>query len=167
MDSNCLGPQSRLFKFSRGAENVGKAVAEKIRLRILIVDDNVDAAEIMGVLLESLGHDIQTAHDGHCGVQMARLFRPDVVLLDVGLPEMNGYEVARHLRQDPETRNLLLVAVTGYGQPEDLRRSDEAGFDLHVLKPVGMESLQSILARAEQLADVGARLKCGESIRSI
>lgn len=119
--------------------------------RVLIVDDNVDAAEIMAVLLQSLGHQVQTAHDGITGFEAARTFRPDVVLLDVGLPSMNGYEVARCLRRQPETAKIFLVALTGYGREEDRRLSREAGFNIHVLKPLGMDVLKSILAQAESV----------------
>jgi len=129
------------------------AAAMATPLRILLVDDNVDAAEIMGVLLESLGHQVRTARDGVSGVQMARRFRPDLILLDVGLPTMNGYEAARYLREQPETEHVVLVALTGYGQPEDRRRSQEAGFDLHVLKPLGMDSLLEILNWADQISN--------------
>ena len=129
--------------------------------RVLIVDDNIDAAEIMAVLLESLGHKVQTAHDGITGFEAARTFRPDVVLLDVGLPHMNGYEVARCLRRQPETAKVFLVALTGYGQEEDRRRSKEAGFDVHVLKPLGMDVLKSILAQSESAARFEAAIEAG------
>ena len=119
--------------------------------RVLVVDDNVDAAEIMAMLLESLGHKVQTAHDGIAGFKAANTFRPDIVLLDVGLPSMNGYEVARCLRREPGTANIFLVALTGYGREEDRRLSKEAGFDVHVLKPLGIETLRSILAQAESV----------------
>lgn len=124
--------------------------------RVLVVDDNVDAAQILGLLLESIGHKVQTAHDGLTALEAARVFMPDVVLLDVGLPRMDGYEVARHLRGKRETANVLLVALTGYGREEDRRRCHEAGFDVHLIKPIGLEALESLLARPNARRQTGS-----------
>jgi PAS domain S-box-containing protein len=104
--------------------------------RILIVDDNADAAETLALLLRLNGHDVQTALDGPAAVEAARAFQPDVALLDIGLPGMDGYEVARRLRREPGLKDVRLVAVTGYGREEDRLRSREAGFDHHLTKPV-------------------------------
>lgn len=117
-----------------------------MQLRILVVDDNVDAAESLGLLLRIQGHEIQTAHDGADALRLASVFRPDVVLLDIGLPRLDGYEVARRLRKDDNTRRCLLVAMTGYGQEEDRRKSRAAGFDLHIVKPVHPDAVREILA---------------------
>jgi PAS domain S-box-containing protein len=115
-------------------------------LDILVVDDNPDAAEAAGMLLRVLGHRVEILHDGPATLARAPLTRPDVVLLDIGLPHMNGYDVARALRKHPSMRNTLLVACTGYGQDNDGRRAREAGFDRHLVKPVDRASLEAILA---------------------
>ncbi len=115
-------------------------------LRILIVDDFADVAESLAVLLRSLGHKVDTAGCGMDAIEHAPIFRPDVVLLDIGLPDLDGFEVARRLRGLPETQQVVLVALTGYGQPEDHERSQAAGFDRHLLKPVDPEVLSDLLA---------------------
>jgi PAS domain S-box-containing protein len=114
--------------------------------RVLVVDDNVDAAESMATLLRLWGHQVRLAHNGPEALQAAGQCQPEVVVLDIGLPGMNGYEVARFLRQDPRFGQPLLVAVTGYGEEEDQRRSTEAGFDRHLVKPVAPEALRQVVA---------------------
>jgi CheY-like chemotaxis protein/nitrogen-specific signal transduction histidine kinase len=116
--------------------------------RVLVVDDSGDTAESAAVLLRMLGHQVETARDGHSALQAARAFRPEVVLLDIGLPGMSGYDVARALRAEAGDGALLLVAVTGYGQDEDRRRSAEAGFDGHLVKPVDPAAIQALLQDA-------------------
>jgi PAS domain S-box-containing protein len=113
--------------------------------RILVVDDNVDAAESMALLLGLGGHAVRTAHDGPSGIQAARELAPDVVVLDIGLPGMNGYEVARALREDPRLRAVILIALTGYGTTEDRGRALGAGFDHHLTKPVDPEALDALI----------------------
>jgi two-component system CheB/CheR fusion protein len=113
--------------------------------RILVVDDNPDSAETLALLLQFGGHDVRTAHEGESALETAYAFRPQVIVLDIGLPKMDGYEVARRLRQDPEMKKLFLVALTGYGQDEDRQRSKDAGFDHHLVKPVDPAELQSVL----------------------
>ncbi len=115
-------------------------------LRILIIEDNADAARTLAKLLMRYGHEVTTAYHGPAGLESARALRPEVVLCDLGLPEMDGYEVARTLRSDPATQSIRLIAVSGYGQDEDRRRSEEAGFDLHLTKPVDPSELQRLLA---------------------
>ena len=115
-------------------------------LRILVVDDNVDSAESLAMLLQTVGHEVQTAHDGPTGLTAALGFRPDAVLLDIGLPKMDGYEVARKIRLAPRLAATPLIALTGYGQESDRQRSREAGFDHHLVKPVDFEKLLRILA---------------------
>ncbi len=115
-------------------------------LRILVVDDNHDAADSLAVLLGMWGHDANVALDGPSALEELRRQRPEVVLLDIGLPEMDGYEVARRLRRTKEGRDVLLVAITGYGQREDRRLSQEAGFDDHLVKPVEPTFLRHLLA---------------------
>jgi PAS domain S-box-containing protein len=115
------------------------------RRRILVVDDNQDAAESLALLLQMWGHEVQVVFDGPAAIQSAAAFRPDMVLLDIGLPEMNGYEVARRIRLD-RGDGVALIALTGWGQDEDRRRSHEAGFDHHLTKPVEIEALQQVIA---------------------
>ncbi len=115
-------------------------------LKIMVVDDNEDAAEMLGMLLLSAGHDVLTVHDGPSTLVAALDFRPDVVLLDIGLPGLNGYEVATKLRQQTVFQDVVLVAMTGYGQDSDRKRSHEAGFDHHLVKPPDFNKLTEILS---------------------
>ena len=115
--------------------------------RVLVVDDNVDAAHSLALLLRSTGHEVQTSHDGVAALESAAAWRPDVVLLDIGLPRMDGYEVARRLRKDLHLQEALLIALTGYGQEEDRKLSQEAGFDAHLTKPIEIADLERLLAR--------------------
>jgi len=114
--------------------------------RVLVCDDNVDGAESLALMLGLLGHEVRTVHDGPAALATVRHWRPDAVLLDIGLPGMSGYEVARQMRSDPHLRGLLLVAVTGWGTQDDQRRSAAAGFDQHLTKPVEVTALESLLA---------------------
>ena len=111
----------------------------------MVVDDNVDAAESLAMMLELDGHSVIRAHDGAAAIAIAGSERPSVMLLDIGLPDIDGYELARRLRALPEVDNALLIAVTGYGQAEDRRRAEDAGFDRYLMKPVEFESLRSML----------------------
>ncbi|HEY9232209.1 MAG TPA: ATP-binding protein, partial [Blastocatellia bacterium] len=113
--------------------------------RVLVVDDNIDSAESMALLLELYGHQMRIAHDGPAALEAARRFRPQVVVLDIGLPGMDGYEVARHLRADAQTQRAILIAMTGYGQSEDRQQSMRAGFDHHLVKPLDPDVLQAII----------------------
>ncbi|MGH7170664.1 MAG: hybrid sensor histidine kinase/response regulator [Gemmataceae bacterium] len=115
-------------------------------LRILIVDDNRDGADSLAMMLRLMGNEIRTAYDGQQGVEVAEEFRPDVLLLDIGLPKLNGYEACRRLRQAPWCKGVVLIAVTGWGQKEDRRRSHDAGFDYHMVKPVAPQALMKMLA---------------------
>jgi CheY-like chemotaxis protein len=114
------------------------------RRRILIVDDNRDAADSLALLLQLNGHEVRTAYGGEEALEIAAAYDADFVLLDIGLPTINGYEVARRLRRQGFTSQL--VALTGYGQPEDVRRARDAGFDGHVVKPVDPDRLLESLA---------------------
>jgi PAS domain S-box-containing protein len=116
--------------------------------RVLVVDDNLDSLESMETLLQIWGHEVRTANDGPAALAVAEEYRPDVVLLDIGLPGMDGYEVAQRLREIPGLGNTVLVAVTGYGQESDRRRTREAGFNRHLVKPVEPSHLQEILTAA-------------------
>jgi len=118
-------------------------------LRVLVVDDNVDAAQSLAQLLEAYGHDVRTAHTGPTAVAAAGDYNADVVLLDIGLPELDGYEVARRIRKQPAHENTVLVAMTGYGQESDRRLSKEAGFDHHLVKPANFGKVLEILAQVK------------------
>jgi PAS domain S-box-containing protein len=114
--------------------------------RILVVDDNKDSAYSLGMLLRVNGNDIRTAHDGLEAVEVAEIFHPEVVLLDIGLPKLNGYDVARRIRQQPWGQSATLVALTGWGRDEDRRLSQEAGFNFHIVKPVDLAALEDLLS---------------------
>jgi PAS domain S-box-containing protein len=120
--------------------------------RILIVDDNQDAADSLGMFLRIQGNHVKTAYDGLEAIRVAAEFRPDVVLLDIGLPKLNGYEVARRIRAQEDGYRALLIAVTGWGQEDDRRRSQAAGFDHHITKPIEFEVLQKILVESQDKA---------------
>lgn len=113
--------------------------------RVLVVDDNKDAADSMRHLLELLGHDVRTANDGEAGITEAEAFRPELVLMDLGMPRMNGYEACRRIRAQPWGKDMLLVALTGWGQEDDRRKTAEAGFDHHFVKPVETAALRKLL----------------------
>ncbi|MBC7983541.1 MAG: response regulator, partial [Candidatus Obscuribacterales bacterium] len=114
--------------------------------RVLIVEDNVDAAQSLAILLAASGHDVRVSHDGPTAVEAALDHPPDVVLLDIGLPGFDGYEVARRMREQPILGNVELVALTGYGRSSDLQRAHDAGFDHHLVKPANFEQIKQILA---------------------
>jgi CheY-like chemotaxis protein len=116
------------------------------RRRVLIADDNRDAADSLSLLLELSGHEVRVAHLGRTALSLAQTFRPDVAFLDIGMPDLTGYEVARALRQEPWAMNLRLIALTGWGQEDDRRRALEAGFDHHLTKPVSPDLLQGLIA---------------------
>jgi PAS domain S-box-containing protein len=115
--------------------------AEAAPRRVLLIDDNEDAAESLAMMLRADGHEVRTGFSAAAALEMAAAWQPEVVLLDIGLPVMDGYEVARRLRAGPARAGMRLVALTGYGQPEDIQRSAAAGFDSHLVKPVGLEAL--------------------------
>jgi CheY-like chemotaxis protein len=117
-----------------------------VSLRVLVVDDNVDAADSLGMLLQLQGHDVRLVHDGLDALAAVREFRPDAILLDLGLPGIDGYEVARQLRMDVELRQPRLIALTGWGSEDDRRRALAAGFDHHLVKPVDGARLECALA---------------------
>jgi CheY-like chemotaxis protein len=121
-------------------------------LGILIIEDNLDAALSLRLLLEHLGHRVATAHSGQEGLALARARRPEVVLCDIGLPDLDGYQVARILRADPSFGPARLFAMTGYGQDEDKRKALEAGFDRHLTKPADPEVLVQLLTVTSEVA---------------
>ena len=120
--------------------------ATSVRQRILIVDDNADAADSLALLLQLDGHDTHAVYSSGEALQVAESFHPDVILLDIGLPEMNGYEVARRIRSVPRLKHTRLIALTGYGQADDQARARAAGFDEHLMKPVESDALKRALS---------------------
>jgi CheY-like chemotaxis protein/anti-sigma regulatory factor (Ser/Thr protein kinase) len=140
-----ISTQPGLASESAVRESAPQAETEERNLRILIVDDNVDAADSIAMLLGMEGHQTVTVNTARAALLAAPEFKPDVVLLDIGLPEMDGYEVARRLRAQNGSHAMRLVAVTGYGQPADRRRARAAGFDEHMVKPVEPAMLQAFL----------------------
>jgi PAS domain S-box-containing protein len=126
------------------------SAAPRDRQKILVVDDNVDAASSLAMLLRLLGSEVETAHDGCSALRVFETFQPSVVLLDLGMPDMSGYEVARRMRGMPQFQKMTLVALTGWGQDDDRRRTQEAGFDVHLVKPVNLDALQVLLAEVQQ-----------------
>ena len=114
-------------------------------LRILVVDDIPDVAVSLALLLRQLGAEVRTEHSGPAALEVLESFRPSIVLLDIGMPGMDGYEVARRIRQQPENRDIVLIALTGWGQDEDRQHSQEAGFDHHLVKPVNLAALKELL----------------------
>jgi CheY-like chemotaxis protein len=126
-------------------------MAEGTGRRILVVDDSVDSAETLAELLKIWGHDVRVAHDGETGIAAARDYRPEVVLLDIGLPGMDGFAVAAQLRKEGLSGRLL-VALTGYGEQQDRDRAQEVGFDHHLVKPIDPDSLQKLLATSRKPA---------------
>ena len=113
--------------------------------RVLDVDDNKDAAESMSMLLEMWGHQVVYAYDGPTALERARTWQPEAVFLDIGLPGMDGYQVAERLRGLPKGKDAILIAITGYGQDDDRRRSRRAGIDHHLVKPVAPDALRSLI----------------------
>ncbi|ESQ93346.1 hypothetical protein ABAC460_01175 [Asticcacaulis sp. AC460] len=118
-------------------------------LRILLIEDNVDAAESARMLLRHEGHEVEVAHDAMTGLDKARGFKPSVILCDIGLPVMDGYQIIRKIREDDELASIYVVALTGYGREADQRRALEAGFDLHLTKPIDFNTLRKALAQAQ------------------
>jgi PAS domain S-box-containing protein len=129
------------------------AMSSATSRRVLVVDDNRDSAESLAMLLQMFGHEVRTAYDGHDAVRAARAFRPDLVLMDIGLPALNGYDAARAIRSEPWGRRVKLVAVTGWGAEEDRRRSQDAGFDHHLVKPVDFDDVLHVLADVRSVPD--------------
>jgi CheY-like chemotaxis protein len=119
-------------------------------LRILIVEDNEALAQTTGWMIEMIGHDYKLAHNGPDAIDLARTYRPDVVMMDIGLPGMNGYDLCAAMKQEPHLKNTIFIAQTGWGQDEHRQRAKEAGFDHHLVKPVYLELLQETLGKIEK-----------------
>ncbi len=131
--------------------------------RILVVDDNVDAAEMLSMMLELRGHETHLAHDGPGAVDAAKKLAPDIIFLDIGLPGMDGYEVARRLRTDPALANTVLVALTGWGTDDDKLKAERAGFDVHLTKPVAVDVVDAVIARRRSGEGSLDRLPAGQT----
>jgi CheY-like chemotaxis protein len=127
--------------------------------RVLVVDDNADAAESTAAFLRLEGHEVKTVLDGNDALQSVRVFAPHVIVLDIGLPGIDGYAVARRLREQGDTSHALLIAVTGYGTKEDRERAMEAGFDYHFVKPTDPRQIQQAIEQGRQIAARGAELR--------
>ncbi len=136
------GPPALVAALAEPVESAAPAA----RLRILVVDDNADSAESMAMLLHLQGYETRSALDGPAALEAAQVFRPELILLDIGLPGMDGYEVTRRLRTQPHMDKTVLVAMTGYGHQRDYLQAKAAGFDHHLVKPVDPEALQRVLA---------------------
>jgi PAS domain S-box-containing protein len=128
------------------SQGSGEAAGQQVRHRILVVDDNRDSADSLAMMLKLLGHEVATAHDGLQAVEMVGAFQPNVALLDLGMPKLNGYDAARRIRDKWGKNDLVLIALTGWGQEEDRRRTREAGFNHHLVKPVDLDALQKLIA---------------------
>jgi CheY-like chemotaxis protein len=118
---------------------------EGVRRRILVVDDNKDAARSLAMMLRLMGNEVRVEHDGLAGVAAAAEFRPEAILLDIGMPKLNGYDACRRIREEPWGRDAVIVALTGWSQDEDKRRAQEAGFNGHLVKPVDPAALEKLL----------------------
>jgi len=116
--------------------------------KILVVDDDPDAAELVGGLLELQGHEVRSAHTAREAIAVAKEFQPDIAFLDIGLPTMDGFELAAALAMLPELRDCRLIAITGYDDADDRRRSKQAGFEAHLVKPIAMDTLERIVLGA-------------------
>jgi CheY-like chemotaxis protein len=144
----------------RAPENLDKSPgAPYHKCRILLVEDNEDAADSMAVLLQLWGHEVYIADDGERAIEIASEIRPDVALLDIGLPALNGFEVAQHLRGREETRDTVIFAVTGYNRPEHHEHARQFGFDYYFHKPADLSCLQNIPASSTVRAVLADRLK--------
>jgi len=140
-------------------QQVSSTAAAQQSLRVLVADDNNDALESLALLLEVCGHEARRASDGAEALHAAAEWRPDVVLLDIGMPVLDGYEVARRIRSERWGEQMFLVAISGWGQSEDRKRATEAGFDLHFRKPIGLPVLEGVLAQAVQVDSASNRLR--------
>jgi len=123
------------------------AGTDERKLRVLVVDDNLGASHMLSTLVKKLGHDVKTAGNGSQAVSLAAEFRPQVILMDLGMPEMDGYQAAQLIRRETWGKEILLIALTGWGQEADRQRTKQTGFDYHIVKPLGLDELKTALAR--------------------
>jgi PAS domain S-box-containing protein len=137
----------------------GTAAAARVGRRILVADDNQDAADSLAMLLEMSGHEVRVAHDGRAALSLAQTFHPDTALLDIGMPQLNGYEVARALRREPWGAGITLIALTGWGQESDRQKAIDAGFDRHLTKPIDPDALEALMSEGAWPVVKGAQIK--------
>jgi two-component system CheB/CheR fusion protein len=147
-------PMLQASEIEVAAAGVQSAAAASVRRRILVADDNLDAAESLAMLLTMMGHEVRAAHDGAQAVEQAEQFRPDLILMDVGMPTLDGLQAATRIRSMEWGASPVIVALTGWGQDADRKRSKEAGCDVHLVKPLDFERLTTLLT---QLAQAPAR----------
>jgi CheY-like chemotaxis protein len=119
-------------------------------LKVMVVDDNADAAQMLAIFIEEMGHQVLIEHHPHRAIERSRIEMPDICLLDIGLPDMDGNELARRLRTQPETKNAMLIAVTGYGQEQDRDAALSAGFDHYFAKPIDSAKLAGLLSGCDK-----------------
>jgi CheY-like chemotaxis protein len=143
----------------------GRLTAAGPKRRVLVVDDNRDSAESLALILSLQGHESRCVHDGREALSTGGTYEPDVVILDIGMPGLNGYETARLIRAQPWGRDVTLIAVTGWGRPDDKRRAEEAGFDHHLVKPVELDSLAAVLGRGAHSVAVAGSARAGDLSR--
>jgi CheY-like chemotaxis protein len=139
-------PEKPGARATTAPEPAGRRARSRARPRVLVVDDNHDSAHSLGLFLKEMGHEVQLAFGGLEGLRAVPVFQPEVVFLDIGMPEVDGYEAARRMRELPNARSITLVALTGYGQAEDKRRARNAGFDMHLVKPVSRKVLDELFS---------------------
>jgi CheY-like chemotaxis protein len=139
---------SKSLKLSQTPEQKDELVPMPAR-RVLVVDDKRDTARLMAMLFDTSGNETLTAYDGAEAVEAAETFRPDVILLDIGLPKMNGYEACRKIRQQPWGKDIIVIALTGWGQERDRQKSKDAGFNGHLVKPVKQDDIMKLLAELQ------------------
>ena len=135
---------------TKNSTDISADAASHEKLNVLLVDDNQAAAEMLRMVVGMLGHHVNLAFDGKQAIEAAEKFRPDIILMDIGMPVMNGNEAARHIRQQSWGKDMTLIALTGWGQEEDRRRTREAGFDKHLVKPADPTELQNIFKQHNQ-----------------
>jgi CheY-like chemotaxis protein len=139
-------PLPSLEQPGMGNRSAGAAARQTARRRVLVADDNKGAADSLAMILKVAGHEVQVAHNGSVALSLARTFRPEVALLDIGMPDMSGYEVARSLRQEQWGKGIYIIALTGWGQESDRQQALDAGFDRHLTKSVDPGALDVFLA---------------------
>ena len=145
-------PRALNAKFEVATSEPTSLPDQKNSLKVLVVDDNIDVSTVVGYMLEEIGHEYEVVHDGPSALDAARYYKPDVVLLDIGLPGMNGYEVCRALRGDPQFKHLPIIAQTGWGHDQDKESARDAGFNSHLTKPVSLEDLEKALHKFQRPA---------------
>jgi CheY-like chemotaxis protein len=150
-------PRSLVVQIQSAAQRADRSGKPCLPKRILLADDNKDAAEMLEMVLRSSGHEVYLAHTGRDALAEAERLKPDVAVLDIGMPDMNGYDVARHIRLEPWGARMILIALTGWGQEEDKRRAQAAGFDHHCTKPIDPDDLERFFSRGDASSDPGGR----------